>query len=324
MKRIFEALLRQLESDESAVLATVIARTGSAPRGAGAQMLVGRAGRIEGTIGGGYAEKQAEEHALRLIEEARHDTRAYALHPEGDIGAICGGEVTVHFAYIPPEDSAWLTLAKRLLDAVKNRARAYLAIDLHGGAPALLEEGEPGLFENGFVLPVAVGERAVIFGAGHCAKALCPVLASVGFRVTVYDNRPELAREELFPQAEHVICAGFDSIGEHLVLTSEDYAVVMTSGHDHDFLVLSQILRLPLAYIGAIGSRKKTAAVNEKLRACGIREEAIFRLHAPIGIAIMAAAPEEIAVSVAGEMILERARIRESEGRYEKGCPMHG
>jgi len=323
MKQIFDALLRQLEAGESAVLATVISRTGSAPRGAGAQMLAGRAGRLEGTIGGGYAERQAETHALKLMEEKRCDTRVYALHPEGEVGAVCGGEVTVHFAYIPKKDGAWTALAEGALGAIRERRRAYLAIDLHGGAPVLLEEGKQGLCENGFILPVQIGERAVIFGAGHCAKALCPALASVGFRVTVYDNRPEFAQDDLFPQAENVICAGFDCIGEHLALTSADYAVVMTSGHDHDFLVLSQILRLPLAYAGAIGSRKKTAVVNDKLRACGITEEAISCLHAPIGISIMAATPEEIAVSVAAEMILERARIREKEGRYEKSCPMH-
>ena len=324
MRRIFDALLRLLDAGESAVLATVISRTGSAPRGAGAQMLIGRIGRVEGTIGGGFAEKQAEMHALHLLEAQEHDTRVYALHPAGDVGAICGGEVTVSFLYIPPKDSVWTETAKALLLAIDERKPVWLVLDMEGGAPQLIDD-EKNLSAGGsrFFLPVQIGERAVIFGAGHCAKALCPVLASVGFRVTVYDNRPEYARKELFPQAEDVVCADFEHIGDHLALLPQDYAVVMTSGHDHDYTVLSQILRRPLAYAGAIGSRKKTAAVNDKLRAGGIAESAIASLHAPIGMAIMAATPEEIAVSVAGEMILTRARQREKEGRYEKGCPMH-
>jgi len=325
MRRIFDTLLRQLESGAGAVLCTVIARTGSAPRGAGAQMLVGSAGRMEGTIGGGYAERQAELHALQLLGQRRHDTRVYALHPEGGIGAVCGGEVTVHFAYIAPGDGAWTALAGELLDAIRARQNAWLALHLAGGAPRLFsaEECAQGQ-DNCFALPVLAGERAVIFGAGHCARALCPALAAVGFRVTVYDNRMEYAQAACFPQAESVICAEFDEIGKHLLLAPEDYAVVMTSGHEHDFAVLEQILRLPLAYAGAIGSRKKTAVVNSRLLASGIAQEAIDRLHAPIGLAIMAATPEEIAVSVAAEMILARAKRREAAGQYEKGCPMHG
>lgn len=325
MKRIFEALLGLLKSGEDAVLCTVVSRTGSAPAGAGAQMLVGCSGRIEGTIGGGFAEKQAETYAMQLIEEKRSDVRVYALHPDGDVGALCGGEVTVHFAYVPMRDGAWTALAEELLSAIDERKNKHLAIDLCGGAPMLMDETE-NMHESvsRFMLPVQVGERAVIFGAGHCAQALCPVLASVGFRVTVYDCRKEYARRELFPQAEQVILGSFGRIGEKLALLPEDYVVVMTSGHDHDFEVLEQVLRLPLAYTGCIGSRKKTAAVNEKLLQSGVAEEAAAAVHAPIGLSIMAATPQEIAVSIAAEMILERAKIREKKGQYEKSCPMHG
>ena len=99
--------------------------------------------------------------------------------------------------------------------------------------------------------------------------------------------------------------------------------VVMTNGHSHDYEVQEQVLRGRLAYIGVIGSRAKTAAVNAKLRAAGVPEEAIASVHTPIGTAIKAVTPEEIAVSIAGEMIYVRALRREA-GREEKhACPMH-
>ena len=75
--------------------------------------------------------------------------------------------------------------------------------------------------------------------------------------------------------------------------------------------------------MGVIGSRRKTAAVNQKLRERGVPEEAIAKVHTPIGVSIKAVTPEEIAVSIAGEMIYERALRREATGITAQGCPMH-
>ena len=98
----------------------------------------------------------------------------------------------------------------------------------------------------------------------------------------------------------------------------------MTNGNTHDFDVLRQVLHNPPAYVGVIGSRRKTAVGNQKLLECGIDKEGLSRGHAPIGTAIKAVTPEEIAVSIAGEMIYERALLREArEIRTAQGCPMH-
>ena len=97
--------------------------------------------------------------------------------------------------------------------------------------------------------------------------------------------------------------------------------VIMTSGHMRDFQVEDQVLRGPFAYVGVIGSRRKTASVNQRLREAGVPEEAIALVHTPIGTPILAVTPEEIAVSIAGEMIQVRAQRR---GPTPHGCPMHG
>ena len=101
------------------------------------------------------------------------------------------------------------------------------------------------------------------------------------------------------------------------------YLVVMTCGHTYDFTVQEQILRRPAAYVGVIGSRAKTASVNARLRAAGVDEGAIASIHTPVGVAIKAVTPAEIAVSIAGEMIYERALRREQAGIHVHGCPMH-
>ena len=144
-----------------------------------------------------------------------------------------------------------------------------------------------------------------------------------GYYVNDVDDRPELVTRERFPTADAVVCCDLDHLADAVPVGGEDYVVVMTNGHSHDFAVQEQVLRGQYAYIGVIGSRAKTASVNARLRAAGIREEAIAAVHTPIGTAIKAVTPEEIAVSIAGEMICVRATRREKAGVQLHGCPMH-
>ena len=223
-----------------------------------------------------------------------------------------------------PPCAAWRTLAREVLARLEAHRGGGLVLET-GADPALLEETPSCPVWDGrrLTLPLPVGERVVIFGGGHCALALVPVLRSVGFRVAVFDDRPEFASAERFPEAETVVCHSYTDIAAGLELTAEDYAVVMTSGHSHDFEVEEQLLRRPLAYVGVMGSRTKTAYVNGKLREAGVPEDAISRVHTPIGAAIKAVTPEEIAVSVTGELIYERALRREAAGEAAHGCPSH-
>lgn len=343
MFQIFKKLSEELAAGRGAVLATIVAEEGSAPRGAGAQMLVGAAGQLAGTIGGGAVEKVSESMALSLLEEGRSALHTFRLHRNDgeDIGMVCGGDVTVLFQYVPGGSEVWRDLTARLPERLNSRQPGWLVLRTDGGTPALLDgqgaalAGEAPadvsplmgrtalLAGDTFSIPLPVGERAVIFGGGHCALALAPLLRSVGFRVTVMDCRPEFADRQRFPDAEQVICGDYCRLEDYLDLTAEDYAVVMTNGHSHDLEVEEQLLRRPLTYLGVIGSRTKTAAVNQKLRERGIPEEALQRVHAPIGTAIKAVTPEEIAVSIAGEMIYERALYREAHGGpIVHGCPM--
>ena len=119
-----------------------------------------------------------------------------------------------------------------------------------------------------------------------------------------------MAQPEVFPQAQQVVLGDYTRIGDFLTLTQDDYAVVMTPGHQSDFEVLEQVLRTPATYIGCIGSSRKVAAVKARLMAAGISEADTARLHSPIGLSIGAQTPDEIAISIAAEMIAHRARRR--------------
>jgi len=342
MNTIFAKLLYLIEKNIDTMLVTIVSHQGSAPRGTGSQMLVEPHGRVLGTIGGGPGEKEAEALALAWLKEKRSGLHEYILrkNDQEDIGSVCGGDMTVYFQYIPADSTLWKELAGKLCDAIASKTQAWFIQRLDTGVPALITREETlcgeapqdaarlcgdgsMLLGNCFSMHLPIGERAVIFGAGHCALALSPILSSVGFRVTVFDNRREYARSECFPEAESVICGDFDHISDHLQLTDDDYVVIMSSGHSHDLSIEKQVLLRPLAYVGVIGSRSKTAAVNARLREAGVPEEAILSVHTPIGMNIKAVTPAEIAVSIAGEMILVRADRRQQAGVFTKSCPMH-
>lgn len=322
MRVILETLLSLLTRGEDAVLATVVSARGSTPRGTRSQLLAGREGLLAGTIGGGPGEAQALLLAAELLEEKRSALRRLELRHGGELDSVCGGEQTVLLQFVSHTGKAWAAFAREVLARLESRRGGWIALAADR-APALLEEGPAAWDGERLVFPLPVGERVVVFGGGHCALALVPVLRSVGFRVVVFDNRAEFSSPARFPEAEAAVCGDYTRIADGLELTAEDYAVVMTSGHRHDFEVEEQLLRRPLAYVGVMGSRTKTAYVNGRLREAGISEEATRRVHTPIGTAIKAVTPEEIAISITGELIFERALRREAEESAEHGCPAH-
>ena len=250
MNTIFAKILYELEKDHDLVLVTLIAEKGSAPRGTGSQMLVNMDGRLLGTIGGGAVEYDAEQLALSLLGEKRSCIHDYVLRKNKaqDIGMVCGGDVTAYFQFIDHTDKRWGALAGAVSERTSARLPGWLVQRLDGGFPALLgENGEllageaienaeayqiPGCMrtESGFSMPLPIGERAVIFGGGHIARELAPLLKNVGFRVTVMDCREEYADPADFPDAERIICGDYMHIDQYLDLGAEDYVVVMTNG----------------------------------------------------------------------------------------------
>lgn len=344
MRSIIAQLLYEREKHNDTVLVTLIDDRGSAPRGAGSQMLISRKGRAVGTIGGGAVEKRSEEMAMELLRKKKSSIHEFVLHknPGEDIGMVCGGDVTAHFQFIPAVSPAWDAVIATAVERLDSHQKGWLILREDGSAPTLagpdgvlagaeLDESlrallcrENALRDGGcFSMPLPVGCRAILFGGGHISQALCPLLKSVDFRPVVFDCRPEYATRDLFPDAEEVICGDFTRISDYLTITEDDYLVIMTNGHSHDFEAEEQALRGKFAYLGVIGSKAKTAAVNRLLLEKGIPEERLHDVHTPVGTAIRAVTPAEIAVSIAGEMIYERAVSREGQNPPHHGCPMH-
>ena len=328
MKKLLKRLGEELAAGRGAVLCSVVDSQGSAPRGAGARLLLLENGETTGTVGGGAVEYRAVELAGELLKRRSSHLQSYRLSPGGaeDTGMICGGGVEIYFQYFDPADPAAQRLIAESLLLLESGRASWLVTEigedawhmglydrqdgLRGlevpperlepllGAQGRLDGGPPALY----VEPLCSGGTVYLFGGGHVARALAKILAMADFRVVVWDQRPQA--EPFFPDAAAFHCGPFAGALEKLPpVTQEDYAVIMTPGHQWDCEVLSQVLRTPAKYIGCIGSRSKTAAARERLLAGGFSGEEIDRVYAPIGLPIGGKAPAEVAVSVAAQLI---------------------
>ena len=172
---------------------------------------------------------------------------------------------------------------------------------------ALLNYGDARYLLSSF----AVGGRLILVGAGHVAACTAEAAARVGFQVTVLDDRAEFANRERFPQASEIrVLPDFGDCLNGMTIDSDSYIVIVTRGHLHDLEVLEQALRTAAGYIGMIGSRRKRNAIYTQLLDRGISEAQLEQVRCPIGMAIEADTPEEIAISIVGELIYQRATGR--------------
>ncbi len=175
--------------------------------------------------------------------------------------------------------------------------------------------GQDAAYDNGlicggqldiFVEPVLPQPGAFIFGAGHISKSLCKVLSLAGFSIVVVDDRDTFANRERFPEADQVFAGDYEEIFPKLAANESTYLVIVTRGHRDDMRVLRWAVGTPARYIAMIGSKRKVISVIKELEKEGIPREAFERINAPMGLEIGAVTPEEIAVSVAAEMIAVR------------------
>ena len=301
MKAILDEMLAALSRGERVVLCSILASSGSVPRGAGAKMAVFEDDRVLGTIGGGAVERLSIQRAQDALKNGgSNELKSYNLHPSevASTGMICGGAVTVYFQFFAPEQTADVAVLKRWREMLDKDVDLWLLLSLDGD----------GVNEFHVVTREEIPQDKVDYFSAK-GRARVPVLATVGFRVVMYDNREELAKKENYPMASEVIFGSFSDISGKVALTANDYAVVMTPGHQADYEILSKVLGSDATYIGCIGSRTKVAKTRERLKCDGYTEEDIARVHAPIGLPILAETPEEIAISIAAEMIEHRARL---------------
>ena len=324
MRQMLQIMKARLLAGEDLVMVTVTASSGATPRGAGARMLVGSQGRICGTIGGGAVEYRSEGIAKAVLEEKSSRGHDFTLTRDDvqNLGMICGGACNVFFHFLSAKDPEILALAEEAEARFVRGGDTWLVSDLtDGGRLYLTDKSDASLLPHLtrqphrvqadgrelYIEQLVTGGQVYVFGGGHVAQELVPVLAHVGFRCVVMDDRPEFADPALFPSAEQVILGDFHRISDYVTIGSEDCVCVMTRGHAGDTIVQAQVLKCRPSYCGVIGSRHKAAGVRKVLKEeYGLTEEELNGVTTPIGLSIGAQTPAEIAISIAAQLIAHR------------------
>ncbi len=333
MRTMLNIMQRRLKAGEALVLVTITAASGATPRGTGAHMLVGREGRICGTIGGGTVEYRSILTAQQVLERKVSHQQSFSLTQEDvqQLGMICGGTVNVFFLYIPQKDQQTIALAKEAEHSFSTGEGLWLVSDISGSGTLSLYTEKKGVLGNPIphwviselsrkpklihrnescfcVEQINSPGRVYLFGCGHVSQELEPVLTHVGFRCVVMDDRPEFTKRELFPTAEEIKLIDFNRISDFVSIGTDDYVCIMTRGHAYDTILQAQVLKCRPHYVGVIGSRKKASVVRGILKAeYGLTEEELNLITTPIGLEIEAETPAEIAISIAAQLIQERA-----------------
>lgn len=273
MTELHDQALKTLFHSGAAVICTIVQSKGSSPRKTGAMMLVDEKGRTWGSVGGGALENLCVTKAIDVYKTKKGYVQEFDLSSKLEDGN----------SMICGGD---VTIQFSFLDS-REAVSAFFG-----------EEEKP--------------IRVWLFGGGHVGTELVPVLEHVGFDVYVIDNRPEFCSEKRHPKAKKCILCDYSNIDTCTDVKSEDYVAIMTHGHMYDQTVLLQCVRKNPAYLGCIGSRRKVAATHQFLRDNGVTQQQIDKIKSPIGIDLLGDTPEEIAISIAAQMIRCRAEGKAS------------
>ena len=278
---------KYIEEGIDFVAARVVSTKGSAPRHRDAIMLMREDGLTVGTVGGGLLEAETEKLCRQLLEKKE-------------------GSLTHEF----------------MLD---EKRKELGALEMGCGGDAVIQIDYISAADPGSIVEdIKTKDRAYIFGGGHVAKALDPVLRHVDFETYIIDDRAEYANRERSPEAaEIIVCSDFDHCFDEIEPDENSYIIIVTRGHKGDLTVLRQALQKPYAYLGMIGSRRKNGLLFDQLRSEGASEETLSQIHAPIGLEIGSETPEEIGVSIAAEMIQVRAGRTSEEDRPDSKALLH-
>jgi xanthine dehydrogenase accessory factor len=336
---IWNAALATLERGDRAMLLVVVESVGSSPGRAGFKALVTSSGALHGSIGGGSMEHKLVELARSRLGTAGSETSAGSLEedpalsgrtagslrssgdpaevllkrqvhrpdePADRSGMICSGEQTVAFV---PLDEQSTSVIRRTVDQLTSGRNVGLFLGPNGlRLGTVPDPTEYSVFtrpgkEWSYSEQLGAADRMVILGAGHVGFALSRTMNQLGFHVHLMDDRAELNTMAANQWAHERTVVDYARIGAWIDDDPDLYVVLVSFGYRTDDLLVRQLIGKRFKYIGMMGSEAKIKTVLQGLRKDGFTEAEIGRIRAPIGLPIDSKTPEEIAVSIAAEII---------------------
>jgi xanthine dehydrogenase accessory factor len=270
------------------VACLLVKARGSTPQSAGALMLVDEDANTFGTVGGGCVEAEIRRRAHALLVENGSGLLRFKLdHDYGwDDGLICGGTIDMAVAQLPQPESL-----DRIINAIRRRRATQIEFQVRADDAIKL-----------FTLELPPRDRLYIAGGGHVGQALARLALPLEFDVTIFDDRADLLEQHAPP--------GCTLVGGDIAVALADaafddrtYAVVVTRGHRHDEQALHAVLGRGARYVGMIGSKRKVKLIFDDLIERGLSAELLSNVHAPIGLDIGGVTVEEIAISIAAQIV---------------------
>jgi len=301
---IWHEIKNIIEQGCSLYLLTVVESEGSAPGRRGFKMLVSETDYLYGSIGGGIMEFNMVEKAKALLVDKTIQHQVIRQDHRGtsntSSGMICSGSQVIAFNYLGRDD--------------------LMLVDACTQTSVMLEFSENGLkscdetdecfimkFSNVWSYTEFINNRdniiAHIFGAGHVSVPTSELLSKLGFEVRLYDNREDINTFNDNEYASIKKNINYADIANSIAFGSNDYVLLMTHKFTEDKLLLSQLLNINVAYLGVLGSENKISIMFKALLTEGFSQEQLDKVFAPIGLSIKSETTEEIAISIAAEII---------------------
>lgn len=315
---------RRLAASEHLFLAHVAHHTRHSPGTTGARLAVSEEGTTHGTIGGGIMEAEvlslAKEALKSRVFTPRHERLYHRKKAPDDqrsrrSGLHCAGvQTNIYHLLSPDADRQKVdTIIERLDEdrpGLIHISEDGLAFEDH--SPKALEA--PHQFEGGdtwrFSSQLLNWKRLAIIGGGHCGLALSRVMNQLGYTVTVVENRPHVFTFSENDHATHRIAVDdYAEAGSKIDYPSWTHVVVMTANQPDDVRGLYGVAQGSFPYIGVMGAPAKLAQIRADLQELGIPTALFDRFYAPIGLDMTSNTPEEIAISIAAEILQERQRL---------------
>ncbi len=308
---IWKFVKNELENAGEVTILVVADSSESSPGRQGFLMAVNSTGEIKGTVGGGVLEFKMIREAQALFEK-RQRSELKTLHHDPDSegeksGLVCGGTQTIILILLNKDDLPKVT---EIIDAYKDASPKLIIIDQEGlsvtEAAELKYSAEFEIFENGefkYFEPIGIKETVYIVGGGHVGLALSRLMKFLNFRVVVFDHRNDVFTMEQNEVADNKIITAYENVGRFIPESEYSYVVIVTAAHVGDKTALKSVINKKVKYIGTMGSKRKIKMIFDALKKEGVEEQLLEKVHSPIGLDIASETPEEIAVSIAAEII---------------------
>jgi xanthine dehydrogenase accessory factor len=312
--QVWQLISESLRENIPVMLLYVLESFGSSPGRAGFFMAVNAKGEMQGSIGGGIMEHKFVEMAKNKLKDDNKESAIYRqVHDKKSLnyqsGMICSGEQSNFVYRVKVEDTKAI---EGIISCIGNNSPGKFTLSNRGISFEEDNTEEPieyvwlGEEEGDWVYEEQIGYKnsVHIIGSGHCALALSKMMADINFYIHLYDDRENLKTflDNTYAHQKTIV-NDYSQLKALIAPNENNYLVVMTVGYRTDDIVVRSLIDTDFKFFGLLGSKKKIEKMLSDYRKEGIDEALLKKIHAPVGLQINSQTPEEIAISIAAQIV---------------------